>query len=72
MVKEIQGGRELEFNYLSAAAAYILMVVGLNVFVIPNIKNKKNALMDSLHYGALFGLIVYGIYDFTAGAIGWG
>jgi uncharacterized membrane protein len=66
-VKDIQGtnmrGR-LGFAFL----AYILMVVGLNMFVLPNIR-KGHELVDSLKYGAVFGLVVYGIYDCTAAAV---
>lgn len=44
--------------------AYILMLVGLNLFVIPNISDD-NILLDSLKYGFVFGLVLYGVYDFT-------
>lgn len=44
--------------------AYIFMLVGLNLFVIPNISDD-NILLDSLKYGFIFGLVLYGVYDFT-------
>jgi len=47
--------------------AYTLMVTGLSMFVIPNI--RKRSLSDSLLYGGSFGLVVYGIYDFTSAAV---
>jgi uncharacterized membrane protein len=40
------------------------MIIGLFIFVLPNI-TKENALNDSLKYGGLFGLVIYGIFDFT-------
>ena len=50
------------------ALAYLLMIVGLQVFVIPNI-NPRKLLTSSLKYGFLFGIILYGVYDLTAGAV---
>ena len=44
------------------------MIIGLNFFVIPNI-NKDNLFNDSLKYGFLFGIVLFGVYDFTAGAV---
>ena len=51
-----------------ALAAYILMVIGLNLFVLPNIR-KGHELEDSLKYGLTFGIVLYGVYDFTIGAV---
>lgn len=51
-----------------AILAYILMIVGLCLFVIPNIR-KDYVLQDSLLYGFGFGLVLYGVYDFTAAAV---
>ena len=44
------------------------MIIDLQVFLIPNI-NPKKLLSSSLKYGFLFGVILYGVYDFTAGAV---
>ena len=55
-------------KYTYAMFAYFLMIIGLIQFVIPNIK-KENRLCDSFKYGFVFGLIVYGIYDFTCATI---
>jgi len=66
-VMDIQGS-VMNINKLMAFAAYTLMVIGLVVFVIPNIR-KEYRLKDSLLYGFLFGIIVYGVYDFTNHAI---
>ncbi len=67
MVPLIQGSK-MVMNYYSAALAYLLMIVGLQVFVIPNI-NPRKLLTSSLKYGFLFGIILYGVYDLTAGAV---
>ena len=66
-VIDVQGDK-MKLNVPSAIASYTLMVIGLNVFVLPNIR-PTHALMDSLKYGFLFGLVLYGVYDFTAGAV---
>lgn len=66
-VRNIQGNQmrgRIQFGIL----AYILMIIGLNMFVLPNIR-KDNELLDSLKYGATFGLVVYGIYDSTSAAV---
>lgn len=67
MIPKIQGS-EMDTNLIYAFMSYILMIIGLNVFVIPNI-NKDNLLNDSIKYGFLFGIVLYGVYDFTAGAV---
>ena len=69
MIPRIQGS-ELKMNILSSVAAYFLMVVALIYLVLPNIRSSSlYRLQDSIRYGALFGLVAYGIYDFTAGAV---
>lgn len=69
MVPRIQG-KGLKMNMVSAMIAYLLMVIALIYLVLPNIRSSPtHRLYDSLRYGALFGLVAYGIYDFTAGAI---
>ena len=71
MIRKIQGS-DMQVNTVYAIMSYALMIIGLNVFVIPNI-NKDNLMMDSLKYGFLFGIVLYGVYDFTIGAVlkGW-
>jgi uncharacterized membrane protein len=59
---------DLKPNPVFIVLAYILMVVGLNVFVLPNIR-KGYELVDSLKYGSIFGIVLYGVYDFTSGAV---
>ena len=45
------------------------MVIGLNIFVLPNINIKNVTIKDCLTYGLMFGLVLYGVYDFTIGAV---
>jgi uncharacterized membrane protein len=45
----------------SALLAWALIPLGIAMFVIPAVKSKK----QSLSYGAIFGLVLYGVYDFT-------
>ncbi len=53
----------------SAAFAWALIPLGIVLFVIPLSKTKVHAII----YGAFFGLILYGVYDFTnyATLAGW-
>tara|TARA_Y100000389_G_C17460524_1_gene521346 strand:+ start:3264 stop:3653 length:390 start_codon:yes stop_codon:yes gene_type:complete len=55
-------------KFIYVLFAYLLMLVGLNMFVIQNIR-KSNRLIDSIKYGFLFGIVVYGIYDMTCAAL---
>ena len=66
-IKNIQG-TPVSFNIIYAVIAYVLMAVGLVIFVLPNIRSEHR-LLDSFKYGFLFGIVVYGIYDFTAAAV---
>lgn len=66
-VKKIQKS-EMSVRMYFAIFAYSLMAIGLNMFVLPQIR-KGHELVDSLKYGLTFGIILYGVYDFTAGAV---
>ena len=68
MIKNIQG-TPMKTNWFYAVIAYTLMVIGLNHFVLPNINVKNVTIKDCLSYGFMFGLVVYGVYDFTIGAV---
>lgn len=67
MIDTIQSNT-LSVNYLYAMLSYCLMVLGLVYFVLPKI-SKENCLSDCLKYAVLFGVILYGVYDFTAAAV---
>lgn len=66
-IMDVQGSK-LVVDKMSVICAYILMIIGLVVFVLPNIR-KGSELKDSLMYGFLFGVVVYGVYDFTNNAL---
>ena len=66
-IKQIQG-TPMSVNITYAVVSYVLMAIGLVLFVLPNIRSEHR-LLDSLKYGFLFGIVVYGIYDFTAAAV---
>ena len=68
MIKNIQK-TDMTFNITYAIFAYSLMLLGLNIFVLPNINLKNITLKDCFKYGFLFGIILYGVYDFTAAAV---
>lgn len=67
MIPKIQGN-DISTRPGYGVLSYILMVIGLLVFVLPNIR-KEYLIEDSLKYGLLFGIVLYGVYDFTAGAV---
>ena len=60
MVKEIQG-IPLSINLYGAIPAYLCMGLAQTIFVYPYLTSYKNAII----YGALLGLITFGIFDFT-------
>ena len=66
-VEEIQKS-PMKVNMVAMVLAYSLMIVGLCVFVIPHILVTKSVAKCIVHAG-LFGLIVYGIFDFTNMAV---
>jgi uncharacterized membrane protein len=48
-------------NWPAAFVVYILLGTGIALFVIP----RASTISLATAYGALFGLVVYGVYDFT-------
>ena len=66
-IKQIQGS-SMKVNIVYGFISYTLMVIGLVVFVLPNIRTEHR-LLDSLKYGFLFGIIIFGVYDFTIAAL---
>ena len=55
------GPNGFEVNYGAAALVYIFLSLGINFFVAPKAENISSALI----WGFVFGVCVYGIYDFT-------
>ena len=48
-------------NWPAAFVVYVLLGAGIALFVIP----RAPTVPVAAAYGALFGLVVYGVYDFT-------
>jgi len=55
-------------NIFAAFAAYFLLVFGMIYFVYPKIQSNSS-LIEIIITGALFGFIIYGVYDMTNLAI---
>jgi uncharacterized membrane protein len=55
-------GIRAPIKYGGAAAVYILLTIGLIILIDPA---RKTNSVDAGVYGALLGLVVYGVYDFT-------
>ncbi len=67
-----QSGESLAPNWTAAIIAYIILAVGISFFVLPRISATTTSLQILL-LGFLFGVIVYGVYDFTnlSTLVGW-
>lgn len=48
-------------KFWAAGIVYLLLVLGLVLFALPHAKTYPQALL----WGGLFGLVCYGVYDFT-------
>jgi len=48
-------------NWPAAFVVYVLLGAGIALFVIP----RASTLPSAAAFGAVFGLVVYGVYDFT-------
>ena len=48
-------------NWTAAFVVYMLLGTGIALFVIP----RASTVLSAAAFGALFGLVVYGVYDFT-------
>ena len=49
--------------WAAAAPVYVLMALGLTVFVMPRV--SRAAPLDAAKCGAVFGLVLFGVYDLT-------
>ena len=58
---QIVQGSKLEVNFLGAAICYILLIVGINYFIIKPRKSVSEAF--------LLGIIIYGVYETTSYAL---
>lgn len=59
-IGRIENGRFAP-NWPAAIVVYVLLGAGLALFAAP----RASGIETAAAYGALFGLIVYGVYDFT-------
>jgi uncharacterized membrane protein len=55
-LKNIQG-TDIKVNMIAAAITYIILIFGINYFII----QKKRSVSDA----ALLGFVIYGVYNFT-------
>jgi uncharacterized membrane protein len=67
MVNNIQGST-MVVNWMYGFVSYLLLGIGTTYFG-TNRVDKNNALYSSIINGGLFGLVTYGIFDFTNLAI---
>lgn len=77
MVKHIQCGHIVHINIYAAVMSYVFVVTGLVLYVLPYAEKIKltmntsgvfpvaNKLYVAIVVGALFGAIVYGVYNTT-------
>jgi uncharacterized membrane protein len=56
-------GTKFDVNYPAAGLVYALMVVGFLVFISPSL--HKWSYREAIFKSAVFGIVVYGVYDFT-------
>ena len=60
-IVRLGAGGSIAPNWPAASVVYVLLGAGIALFVIPRASTAPSAAA----YGALFGLVVYGVYDFT-------
>ncbi len=61
-----------DLSWSAIFSVYVLLALGITYFVHPQL--SQITLLGATLVGTLFGLVVYGVYDFTNLAIlkGWG
>jgi uncharacterized membrane protein len=65
LIKTIQK-QPLVMNYLGVVICYILLIIGLNYFVLQNNSLKTK---DKIKNAFILGIVIYGVYDSTNHAI---
>lgn len=63
MIKDIQIST-FKPNLKYIPIPYLLMTIAVVIFILPNVRNDY-ILKDSLFYGGLLGLIIFGVFDST-------
>ena len=70
LVRGVQFGRSMVASRAAAAVAYALMVIGVAFIVVPGaLASTLPMLQAAAKHGALFGLVVYGIFNATCAAM---
>ncbi len=63
-------GDSMDVVIWAGAIVYLLIAAGIVAFVLPRLpSNKKGRLAAALRWGFLYGVLLYGVYDFTNLAI---
>ena len=66
-IGRIENG-EFKLSYVPAVLTYLLMALGVTLFVLPKI-SVEDSLWTTFMWGALLGFVVYGVFDMTNLAI---
>jgi len=64
MIKNIQKGEPMKTRMIPGILCFILLAFGYVYFILPKIRDDY-IILDSARYGAVFGLVIYGVYDLT-------
>ena len=59
-----KSGDQMDPILWAAGIVYLLIPAGVVLFVLPKV-SAENWVSESLGWGFLFGLVIYGVYDFT-------
>ena len=60
-------GHSLKINYIYAGMAYILMIIGLYMFILNDMNGYE--MSELVTRAFVLGVIIYGVYETTNGAI---
>ena len=64
MIKNIQNGSPMKTRMIPGIICFFVLAFGYTYFILPKIRDES-IVQDSLKYGAVFGLVVYAVYDLT-------
>jgi uncharacterized membrane protein len=64
MIKNIQNGSPMKTRMIPGIICFFVLAFGYTYFILPRIRDEA-IVQDSLKYGAVFGLVVYAVYDLT-------
>ena len=66
-IQMIQGS-PANLKYGAVPFIYLLLALGVVMFVLPRV-SESNTLTDSIIWGCMLGLVIYGVYDITTYAM---